>query len=532
MSDFHPSRTSSVSFYQLLCILAAASNKMWSMLDLKEIQNIRDMYYRQKMSIKEICDETSKDYRTVRKYLDMNDFNEPLLMKNERPSKLDPWKATIVQWLTADISMPPKQRHTGWRVYDRLTKEFEGFNCSYETVNRFVRNKRNEMKLDRRKPMIPLDHSVPGIGQGDFGAVRFAENGVLHNGHEFVISFPHSTAMFSVLSYGENTECLLESLDTIFRYIGGVPPEIWFDNASSMVKTVIQGQGRVLQDKFERFCLHYRLKPIFMNRSAGNEKGSGENAVGTLRRNLYVPLPEFDDLFLYNQLTLERCAERIQSKKHYISQVDVSELFEEDRAALLPLPRNPFDLSTSRSFITDETGLFVTDKGYRYSTTPEMALKSVNVKFTATEVIILGDDRHTEIVKHRRLYGEETRRSIQWGPYLRAMSYKPRSFLNTEFKDLLPDELALYIAMTSNHDRGLILSVMADVYESKDFEAVKTLCLKAAVVKAFDPDSFKRLSVRMYGSQSEKQMVQYSWDDDLNKLDKVLTASVRKKEKT
>jgi len=27
-------------------------------------------------------------------------------------------------------------------------------------------------------------------------------------------------------------------------------------------------------------------------------------------------------------------------------------------------------------------------------------------------------------------------------------------------------------------------------------------------------------------------MVQYSWDDDLNKLDKVLTASVRKKEKT
>ena len=86
--------------------------------------------------------------------------------------------------------------------------------------------------------------------------------------------------------------------------------------------------------------------------------------------------------------------------------------------------------------------------------------------------------------------------------------------------------------MTSNHDRGLILSVMADVYESKDFEAVKTLCLKAAVVKAFDSDSFKRLSVRMYGSQSEKQMVQYSWDDDLNKLDKVLTASVRKKEKT
>ncbi len=29
--------------------------------------------------------------------------------------------------------------------------------------------------------------------------------------------------------YGENMECLLEGLDAIFRHIGVVPEELWFD---------------------------------------------------------------------------------------------------------------------------------------------------------------------------------------------------------------------------------------------------------------------------------------------------------------
>lgn len=172
----------------------------------------------------------------------------------------------------------------------------------------------------------------------------------------------------------------------------------------------------------------------------------------------------------------------------------------------------------------------MTDNGHRYSTAPELARKSVNVRFTSSEVIILKEDYHTEIVRHQRRYGNQYGRSIQWGPYLRAMSRKPRSFLNSGLRELLPDELVLYLAEISNHDRGQILTVMADVYESKDFDAVKALCLKAAVTGAFDPESFRRLSVQMYGSLSEKQLIQYAWDDDLNQLDRVLEAAARKKE--
>ena len=68
-------------------------------------------------------------------------------------------------------------------------------------------------------------------------------NGRLISGKYLVLSFPWSNAGYLQLFYGENTECLLEGLDAIFQHIGGVPREIWFDNASSMVKNVIKGGG-------------------------------------------------------------------------------------------------------------------------------------------------------------------------------------------------------------------------------------------------------------------------------------------------
>jgi len=44
-----------------------------------------------------------------------------------------------------------------------------------------------------------------------------------HSGKYLVLSFPCSNQGFHQLLYGENMECLLESLDAIFRHIGGVP---------------------------------------------------------------------------------------------------------------------------------------------------------------------------------------------------------------------------------------------------------------------------------------------------------------------
>ena len=85
------------------------------MLSMSHINNIRDL--RKKGStIKEIAEITHKDPKTVRKYLNLEDFSPQIPVQPERPSKLDPFKPIIDQWLEEDKKNWRKQQYTAMRI--------------------------------------------------------------------------------------------------------------------------------------------------------------------------------------------------------------------------------------------------------------------------------------------------------------------------------------------------------------------------------------------------------------------------------
>ena len=243
------------------------------MLTFEEIMEIRRLFFKERLTITEISARTHNDYKTVQKYIDQTNFSYSPSLGSEKElcPKLAPWKPVIDQWLRNDCDMPRKQRHTALRVFERLSAEFDNFDCSYRTVTTYVTAKKKELSLKQEEPVLPLVH-VPGECQGDFGAADFIENGKRISGKYFVLDFPYSNFAFAQLKYGENMECLLESMDAIFRRIGGVPRQIWLDNASTMVTQVIFGGGRKINERFLRFAEHYRFVPVFMNPYSGNEK--------------------------------------------------------------------------------------------------------------------------------------------------------------------------------------------------------------------------------------------------------------------
>ncbi len=81
---------------------------------------------------------------------------------------------------------------------------------------------------------LPLVHKA-GEAQADFGSAEFYLNGKLYEGNYLNVSFPYSNAGYLQLFKGESAECLFEGLMTIFVRLGGIPPRIWFDNASTLV---------------------------------------------------------------------------------------------------------------------------------------------------------------------------------------------------------------------------------------------------------------------------------------------------------
>ncbi|MBQ8306305.1 MAG: hypothetical protein IJX90_08840 [Blautia sp.] len=107
---------------------------------MDQIHRIRMLYYEQGKTLTEIAAIMQLDWRTVRKYVDMEDFNpSPPVPENEvlHQSKLDPFKPLIDSWLEKDKKAPRKQRHTAKRIHKRLKVEAEGYDCSYRLTAKY-----------------------------------------------------------------------------------------------------------------------------------------------------------------------------------------------------------------------------------------------------------------------------------------------------------------------------------------------------------------------------------------------------------
>jgi transposase len=454
------------------------------MLTMTEINDIRKAFFEKGMNISDISRDFSIDRKTVRKYINQEDFNEkpPLAEKAEVITKLDPYMEEIDRWLEGDKKVRKKQRHTAKRVHARLQEIYPEFDVSYRTVADYVREKKKEIYQINTRSYLPLVHKT-GEAQVDFGKADFYERGILYNGSYLNLSYPSSNAGYIQLFKGENRECLFEGLVRIFEFDGGVANRLWFDNASTMVTTILKNhdmskdrtdERRIFTDSFLRFKEHHGFIAAFCNPSSGNEKGNVENKVGYHRRNFLVPVPEFDDLEEYNKELLERSV-RDHEREHYRREGTIGGLHEEDKTALLPLPTVPFDCSRYETYRIDNCGKFKIDGIYTYSTAPKYARNRVLVRITSDKVIPL-DESQRPITEHARLYGKSRQESLNWIPYLTQLSRNPGALKYTGVYSMLPETVQIYLNGLNKRDQGKVLKVLAGLTERDGFaKATKSI---------------------------------------------------------
>ena len=474
------------------------------MLTMDKVNDIRFRFFKKGENISQIAGALQLDGRTVQKYVDMTDFNDP----EPKPAsaqrfcpKLDPYKPYIDKWLEEDRQAPRKQRHTAKKVFNRLRKEVREFNCSYRTVASYYAVKHKAVFGGIKGGFLPLDHN-PGEAQVDFGAADFFENGRRISGKYLEVSFPHNNKGYMQLFQGENMECLLEGLDAIFRHIGVVPEEIWFDNTKTIVTKVIRGGGRETTGRFDRFREHYRFQAVFMNPGEGHEKGNVENKVGYQRRNFLVPMPRFLSLSDFNRQLLNMCEEDAD-REHYRHNETIENLFAEDLKHCHPLPEIEFDLSGKTSVTTNNWGKFYLNKGmHEYSVSPKHANVTVNLKLTSSLVIVL-DENYREIVRHPRLYGDTKQQSMDWLPYLKQLSIRPRALKYSGIYDMMPLALKQFLDGCSNTETGKVLKVLSELTDRTGFDSALNTISQALCYGASDADSLKNLYRRIYADVPE-----------------------------
>lgn len=464
---------------------------------MAQVNCIREMYFEKGMNFASIARATGHDVKTVKKYINMEDFTQPLPKPaKKRGSKLDKYKGEIDSWLETDKQARKKQRHTAQRVFDRLAIiHGSDFDCSYRLVATYVAERKKTLYSQETQFYMPLEH-IPGEAQVDFGEADFYEGNQLFNGYYLNLSFPHSNGGYLQMFKGQNIQCLAEGLMNIFDHIGGVPTRLWFDNLSPVVKKILKNRGRELTDSFLRFKNHYGFIAAFCNPESGNEKGNVENKVGYHRRNLLVPLPRVDDLKAFNRQLLEECDQNMQ-RPHYKKQLQIRELFTEDLKALLSLPVVAYDESELRKVRTNSYAKFTLNDGkHTYSTAPRYANGEVFVRLTAHDVIVL-DENYREIIRHPRLYGKENKESMDWLPYLTQLSRRPAALKYTGIYPMLPEPIQDFLDNCDYPSKKETLTVLAKLSETNGFNKATEALLVALNHGVSDADSIIAMFSRL-----------------------------------
>lgn len=314
-----------------------------------------------------------------------------------RRPKLEPYLGIIDQILDHDVHCAKKQRHTAWRLFERLSEEY-GYQGGYTTVKDYVREKR----LSGREMFVPLSHP-PGHAQADFGEAQVVIAGTQQTAHFFVMDLPHSDDAFVMAFPGETSEAFCEGHNQAFAYFGGVPARIVYDNSTIAVARILGNGTRNKTRIFSELQSHYLFEERFARPAKGNDKGKVENLVGYSRRNFMVPMPRAQSFEELNVRLEEQCQKR-RSRRLRGHGESIAERFERDQQAFLPLPATPYEACDKVTTRVTSLSL-VRYRSNDYSVPTAYGHRQVLVKGSVDQVAICCGSE--VIARHVRSYGRE-----------------------------------------------------------------------------------------------------------------------------
>ncbi|MDP9145192.1 MAG: IS21 family transposase [Actinomycetota bacterium] len=380
-------------------------------------KEVRRQVLTNELSKRGACKQYGLGWWTLKKILA---HEEPLGYRQSQPRprpKIDPFLPIIHQILVDDRQAPRKQRHTAWRIFERLRNEHQ-FSGRYTIVKDAVRAWRES----HQEVFLPLSHP-PGEAQVDFGEATIRLAGQETKVALFVMTLPYSGAIYVQAFPRECSETFLEGHRRAFEYFGGVPRRISYDNSAIAVIEVLRGRERRLTREFLRLQSHYLFQEHFCLVRRANEKGHVERLLGFARRNFLVPVPEVDSLETLNARLRRQCLADLKQRTRG-KPAPKHELLAEDQAAFLPLPVQSFEARRVEPGTASSESLVRFDTN-DYSVPVKYAHRKLIVVATVEEVRLVYEDRL--VARHRRSWQRE-RTFFEPIHYLALLERKPGGF--------------------------------------------------------------------------------------------------------
>ncbi|MCL2355154.1 MAG: IS21 family transposase [Oscillospiraceae bacterium] len=252
-----------------------------------EIRNDR----KKGLSYTEIGKKHNVDWRTAKKYA--NSEQKPVYELSEpKVSKLDPYKNQIDLWLE-------EAPYSAVRIMEKL--EELGCDCKYTVIRTYVSTKKSELNTKATVRFETMPGLQAQVDWAHFENYRVIENGVSKKLYCFLMILGYSRMRYIEFVTDMTTSTLIRCHINAFRYFGGYPEEILYDNMKQVViKRLLKQEDSTLNSQFEDFAGFYGFKPVLCRPYRGQTKGKVERTVAFVRDNFmtgikYTSLPNLNN---------------------------------------------------------------------------------------------------------------------------------------------------------------------------------------------------------------------------------------------
>jgi transposase len=295
-----------------------------------------------------------------------------------RASGCEPWRELIQG--KCDLGLSAQ------RIYQDLHAD-HGFTGSYYCVRRFV----HRLEESHDLPFRRIECGPGEEAQVDFGtgAPIIGLDGKRRKTHVFRIVLSHSRKAFSEAVYRQTTDDFLRCLENAFRHFGGVPGHLVLDNLKAAVKKADWFDPEI-NPKVRSFGEHYGTVFLQTRPYTPRHKGKVERGVDYVQENALrgKSFASLEDENRYLRDWEETVAD---TRVHGTTRRHVGKHFAEvERAALLPLPVDPFPSFREERRMVHRDGHIEVDHAY-YSAPPEYLARRVWVRWDARLVRIFNE---------------------------------------------------------------------------------------------------------------------------------------------
>jgi transposase len=233
---------------------------------------------RQGHGIKAIARELGVSRNTVRKYLRSESALPRYRLRAPRPCKLDPFKAYLQQRIEA--------ARPHWIPATVLLRELRerGYAGGISQLKAYLA----PFKRRPEEPVVRFETPPGRQMQADFTTIRRGRDPL----KAFVATLGFSRATFVRFSDREDSAAWLTGLREAFRYFGGVPEEVLFDNAGAIItERDAYGEGRHRwHPALYALAGAYGFRPKVCRPYRAQTKGKVERFNGYLKASFITPL--------------------------------------------------------------------------------------------------------------------------------------------------------------------------------------------------------------------------------------------------